>query len=48
MKTCWICNKRSVIQEFVWENGVCKLRNVCTNPYCRRYNPYIMYRIKPY
>ena len=43
MKICWICNKRTVTQEFVWEKGVCKMKERCINPYCKRYNSYIQY-----
>ena len=46
MKTCWVCNRRSVTQEFVWENGKWRFEERCINPNCRRYKPYIQYRIK--
>lgn len=44
MKMCYICGRRSVIQEFVWEESRCVLKEVCVNPNCRTYNPYILYR----
>ena len=33
-------------KEFVWENGECILKEVCCNPKCRTYNPYVLYRWK--
>lgn len=46
MKMCYICGRHSVIQEFVWEGSKCRLKETCTNPRCRTYNPYILYRWK--
>lgn len=46
MKMCYVCGRLSIIQEFVWENGECILKEVCCNPKCRTYNPYVLYRWK--
>lgn len=46
MKTCWICNQKSVIQEFVLENGKFVLKERCCNPCCRKYNPYTLWRYR--
>lgn len=47
MKMCYICNKKSVIQDFVYENGKFVLKERCCNPYCKKYNPYT-YRFDKY
>lgn len=44
MKTCYVCGRKSVIQEFVWEGSGCVLKEACINPTCSTYNPYILYR----
>ncbi len=44
MKMCYVCGKMSKLQEFVWEGGVPVLKERCCNPYCRTYNPYILYK----
>lgn len=46
MKTCNICNKRTVMQEFIWENGKFVLKERCCNPYCKTYSPYVIWRGK--
>lgn len=44
MKTCYVCGRHSVIQEFVWTGNQCTLKEVCVNPRCKIYNPYVLYR----
>lgn len=47
MKMCWICNRRSKTQEFVWnKDGKCEMKEVCINPRCKTYNQYINYKYR--
>lgn len=44
MEMCYICGRKSVIQEFVWKNDKCILVKRCCNPYCKAYKPYLMWK----
>ena len=44
MKMCYVCNRKSKTQEFVWRNGKWNFIEICVNPRCRSYNPYILLR----
>ena len=46
MKMCYICNRKSKTQEFVWENGKWVFREVCINPRCKTYDPYVLWKWK--
>lgn len=46
MKMCYVCGKKSKIQELVWKGGKCILKDVCINPKCKTYNPYILFKWK--
>lgn len=46
MKECFVCGRKSIIQEFIWIKGRYEMREVCCNPRCRKYNTYVMYKWK--
>ena len=46
MKKCYVCKRKSVIQDFVWENGRIVFKKRCCNPYCKIYNPYALWDYK--
>ena len=46
MKMCYVCGRKSVIQDFVLKNGKWVLIERCCNPYCKTYNKYAMWRYK--
>ena len=41
MKTCFVCGKLSVMQEFVWKKNKPVLIERCCNPFCKTYKPYV-------
>ena len=45
MERCNICQKNTKTKELFWENGRQILRNVCINPKCKSYIPYVQYSI---
>lgn len=44
MKKCEKCHKLSIIKEVVFENKGCKTKEVCINPYCKNYSPFIEWK----
>ena len=44
MKECYVCGRKTVVQNFVWKNGKWISEERCCNPCCRTYKPYIMWK----
>ena len=42
MEKCTVCGKLK-IKELFWEKGKNVLRNICVNPKCKTYTPYVNY-----
>ena len=42
MKMCYICNKKSKTQEFIFKNGKWTFVELCINPSCKSYNRYAL------
>lgn len=46
MKICKKCNKKSITQNLMWENGRFVLKKQCCNPKCGSYKPYSFWQWK--